>query len=88
MVSKGLGSHRKAKTIGRGSSNEKPPFLLLPNQTCLPYDIRCIWNACVNAVQWTVALLVTSVPQEVSVQRILTNKQKALVLAITDTDTE
>ena len=41
-----------------------------------------------NAVQWTVALLVTSVPQEVSVQKILTNKQKALVLAITDTDTE
>ena len=39
---KGLGSHCKAKTIGRGSSNEKSPFLLLPNQTKLavPYDVK------------------------------------------------
>ena len=38
----GLGSHCKAKTIGRGSSNEKSPFLLLPNQTkvAVPYDMK------------------------------------------------
>ena len=53
---KGLGSHCKAKTIGRGSSNEKSPFLLLPNQTKLavPYDMK---RSCINA---------SSVPKKIS----------------------
>ena len=44
IVSKGLASHCKAKMIGRGLTNEKPPFLLLPNQTKLavPCDMKCI----------------------------------------------
>ena len=52
----GLGSHCKAKTIGRGSSNEKSPFLLLPNQTKLavPYDMK---RSCINA---------SSVPKKIS----------------------
>ena len=51
-----LGSHCKAKTIGRGSSNEKSPFLLLPNQTKLavPYDMK---RSCINA---------SSVPKKIS----------------------
>ena len=42
----GLATKCKAKTIGRGSTNEKPPFLLLPNQTKLavPCDMKCIWD--------------------------------------------